>query len=134
MYMKKYEEALNYNQLSLKIRSLQKNQQLALSNSYSTRGLIYYNIKDNSNALKYHQKALQIRQKHCQPQSLTLAESLYFTGLCFYRLSENKKALLCFRKAYSIASQKLGDEHPTTIQYKSVYTKCLMRNSNEIQI
>jgi tetratricopeptide (TPR) repeat protein len=109
-----YKDALVIEQ---KVLSLQKEIDANLpeiADSYNKLGLIYKKEGNYSKALKYHQKALAIRERIFGEEYLDTAESYNNIGSIYRNFDNYSKALEYYQKSLSIKEKLLGNEHLET--------------------
>ncbi|CAF3825573.1 unnamed protein product, partial [Rotaria sp. Silwood1] len=74
---------------------------------YNNLGYIKYQQGDNTNALLYYVKALEIRQKILPPNHHDLATSYSNIGLVYINIGEHSKALIFLKKELEIREKTL---------------------------
>lgn len=115
-------------------------EQLFLANSYNRLGKVYYYYGDNSKALEYYFKALEIRKRILGEKHPDVAESYSNIGLAY----KDRNTLDYYFKALRIRELVLGDRHPdTATSYNNIgamyqrqgdYEKALEFHNKALQI
>lgn len=82
--------------------------------AYNNIGVVYYNLSEYDDALKYYGKALEIRKKVLGAKHPDTANSYNNIGIVYYDLGKYKDALKYYKDALKIQEKVLGEEHPDT--------------------
>ncbi|MBO7651432.1 MAG: CHAT domain-containing protein, partial [Bacteroidales bacterium] len=84
--------------------------------SLNNIGIVYGDMGDYQNALKYHLQALEIRKKVLGEEHPDYAQSLNNIGNVYGNMDDNQNALKYHLQALEIGKKILGEEHPDYAQ------------------
>lgn len=107
--MGKFDSAQKYLHRSL---NEQSHDEKEIADCYYSLGIVAYEKGTYDNCLKWHQKALKIRQQTLTSPHYQLARSLNWIGLGFWKTNEYKQALESYENALIMFQQVFGKEHP----------------------
>jgi tetratricopeptide (TPR) repeat protein len=79
---------------------------------YHQLGLIKYNQGEYQEAIKFYQKALEIKKEMFSPNHPNLANTIIALGNVYYSMGEYSKALSSQEKALEISQKSLPPNHP----------------------
>lgn len=112
--------------------------------AYNNIGVVYYNLSEYDDALKYYGKALEIRKKVLGAKHPDTANSYNNIGIVYYDLGKYEDALKYYKDALKIQEKVLGEEHPdTATSYNNIgsaycklgkYNKALKNFTRALQI
>ena len=82
--------------------------------AYNNIGVVYYNLSEYDDALKYYKDALKIQEKVLGEEHPDTATSYNNIGIVYYDLGKYEDALKYYKDALKIQEKVLGEEHPDT--------------------
>lgn len=121
-----YRRAIQHYEISEKLylKSVQHNH-LFLSPTYINLGNIYRLKGKHNEALKYHLKALQIREKTLDENDLQIAEALLEVALTYHELDLNISSIPLLERTKNIyLNNQIPTNHPKFIQLQEALDVC----------
>jgi tetratricopeptide (TPR) repeat protein len=91
----------------------QSSEEVEKANIYYMLGMIKHGQGNYREAITFHEKALELKQKNLPPNHPSLATSYNNIGAVYENMGEYSKALSSYEKALEIRQQSLPSNHPS---------------------
>ncbi len=89
-------------------------EKLALANTMTSIAIGQARRGDHREALRLHQRALELREEVYGKSHPEIAESLNFLGAAYYQLQRYDESEAAFRRAIEVRKRELGPQHRLT--------------------
>lgn len=110
---KDYEKAISYYQECLAYWDAGKRDDInGLILEHARMGACYLALQQTDRALRHFQQAVTLLDKYYEPDNFTWVEPLLSLGRAWRAKGERVEAQRVFRRALSIATGKMGQQHP----------------------